>query len=1797
MADQRKRLSELPSSSELDGLYTLGVDDENEGVKIPIGGIMKNATDKAAAAVTTANEAKTTASSAKTTATNADTNASQAKTKAEAASTLAITANDTANAAKTMATNAQGNANAAVTTANEALDKAEEALNLATSSNDTAEAVSKYIKPRMFINAQHLLNISGQTTLETVIGKLSTHEDRNMFSSPGAVITFLGESGWESWQYTFYLRKEMALPQFDPFERASYWRKFGGSAAVGNTYNVTVDEPKTGFYDLASAVAVAFDKGFNNIGLQITFAIADKSWKTYQFVGADNGETTFKNENNWIDLAGMSAGAETLINIEALCGSCTVAEFYTLEYALAALNKLETESGISYRKVGLIITYRTGQDSFETMQFKEDLGNFGEAGCWKPFGGGGSVETTDSPSNTDTDGKKAFSAKGAFERIPTDFVFDTETEGIVKARLINEAGDTIGNEHQFAVGTGSGGQAGAILEITPKVSPLNGQAGGTIILEAAITLKLGTEFESGIVEKVELYDRDTKQLLETFNKNQATSADKDSFDFTFDLSSYFTSASQRKFQLIAYDDSDRTGSRNVNVNAVDVTIEATQTLNYTSSTVLNVGGSQKSLPMYRFANNASEKGIKVVTEILINGQWKELGTATVNDSYSKSISINPNNCAGVALQHGGYLLRIHGEDIASGIVGNYLFTTVMVVDPSNTRPILASRWYAQTLESPVKKYETISMEFAAYALNANSLTVQVVETIGSERTIKQTTTATRSLTYRYIQRVQNVDENATIALTIEAASNKTEAATFKVVGTLLNIEAVSSQMMFDINLESRSNSNADKTISENGYTLAISGSNYSTNGFVKDSFGTQEYTPNDPDNAPGIMALRIAENVNGSLDYPMFNTASIETNGAAIQFRIRTKNIADDNARLISCIQNGIGFYVTGRKVVFTTDNEATVSKTITSALFNDTITDVAIVIKPTSQSPYGGIGVVEMYFDGELIGTCYYDAGTLSRHNAPISFDGTHGDLYLYNIRAWETFYTFKESFDNYLLKLNDTDAMITEFNFNEVMASQTAEGNPARNIPQMSLLLERGIPCLVMCKSKNTEDVADNYPDYLEGLDGDKKTSRILDWYYYFPGSEWRNIIIEDMPTTNQGTTSSMRPIKNKKGKTKNAGRVRMMYDRDYILANYPEHIAEYDELAALAEKKKIQIVPGTFPTNVFCVKVDYSESGGANNGASTNMYNDLTRALGANYMTPAQVYYTGNYELNPCISSIPCALFRTDTHSPDATLPTHAYFHAKGNYNHDKGDATVFGFENIPGYNDGCLNYGDFYELIAAKGQTLDQFIAAADKSTWEYDIDPETPSKGKWNVIVISEYCGENRRVFRRADNNSQWQETTGSMTYSGGRWRITGDVVNPVENYEIRTYDAMAWFQGVSTPEDMVTPGADGKPKWLTYFESRYPDDDNLNAAYEDGRKVPYNLFKWLQWCNECDQNKTTADGSITLDGVSVAGTPANRLAKFTHELHKIANPYSAICYHGFTDYLACVDQRSKNMMVGFYIEPDGTIRMYLNHLYDGDTILGSDNDCGLTIPAELDPNNDPDGYYQGHDSVLFTQLAKADKIWLSDYNASDSEEVTKSKTTTVAAIIKEMREVEIKESRLRPFSPNGIEKYWITDRLEKWPKLVSSYDGIRKYIEASKPTANYFFALHGLSIQRLRDYVKTRFRYRDDFYECGDTFQSAAQMRCTGRNMSITITAAKDGYFGLGVDRANEARDSVYLKAGETATLYSENTNTGSGIMLYLFGADRIGKLDLTNATPKQQGWDISPMTLLTELKLGGASY
>lgn len=1650
--------------------------------------------------------------------------------------------------------------------------------------------LSSKINAALFINANKLLNNNAAMSLDTILGLLTAGDESHYYITQGVVLTFLGTEG-QMVSYQWQGNAKIDFPD------ASTWKKFGGSASVGNCYNVTNDAPlQSGYYTLQNAINVAYSKGYTSIGVQITFAIARGSWKTYQYIGEDSQESTFRNINNWLDLAGMSAGAETLINVDALCGACTAAAYYTLEYAIAAIITLSTNTGIEYAKSGLVITYKTGENTWECKQFKGVISDFGETSLWLDFGGGGSmVETADEP---EEDGEDAFSTGGAYIHLPTGIKVDVETEGVVKLQLENAEGDGIGDEIQFSVGTGGGGGGGGtIVSMAFEQSPFYGNAGSSFILKAAVRsiTTIGSTEQDNMISTIALYDRDTNTLLETFTFNKASSASISSYDFLMDVSQYFANAGMRRFRCIITDDAGNTGSRNINVTAVDVTINSVQTLQYTASTALSVGGAAKSIPLYKFANNASDKGITAITEIYLNGSWQELGSSVIQDTYSHSISIDPTNCLGVSLSHGSYPIRVHGVDIASGVVGNYLYSGIFVIDDSSSVPLVVESWISETANAEVRLYDTIILNYAVYdpTNNAPNATVYL------DGNSVQSHTAYRSTSYTYTHQVTGVASNGTFSHIVKVGCGTSYGveAYFLVNGTVIDA-TLKSGAIYGFEFSNRSNEENDHTISNNGFSIAVNGSNWSSTGFV--SF-------------LGEKALRISEDVTATLNHKPFEPTSIESNGLGIQFAFAAKNLVNDNAILMECFNEGIGagFRVTGKTVAIYCSTGLSNHVEERAYRQGEKVT-VAIVVEPAVE----GLGqtragttyyFIKLYLNGEEVAVIGYVAGQSNLiQDKAISFDGTQGDFYLYYITAWEDYFQFDQAFQNYLVKLTNTEDMVKEFDYESVMSSQqvTELGITTTKLrPQASMLADKGMAYIIECPYNGSD---------IETLDTTVSTKDqiYVTLYYIDPARPWTNFVARDVARRNQGTTSAQRPVKNpryylakKKGST---------YDKNTntggttITLLNPDETTEAGRRAiALASINKVQIHNDSIPVDIITVKVDYSDSSNANDCGVCDMMNATFRALGRNYMTPAQRAFDGTWKkgsimveglvMNHSTANIPVAMYRSK--SDTGSSP---YFHAKGNWKEDKKEQTALGFNDVPGYNKGCLNYGDFKEFYGNKNETL-----AQEKSRFLATSGLDTDS-----TYILTQYCGSSYKVMKY--QNGAWVEQTGSMVQNAnGKWTVTGSVLNPVEGFELLNYQGMDWFKGVSSVDDMMAPSSsfskwvqaliDGGdisvstvPAWTYYFESLI-DDDDLAIAYALGKKAPYNLLRWMMFCDSADYDKNGQTG----------------LNIWKSGLYRFASPHSLLAYDIFTDYLAAVDQRAKNMQPMWFLDDgckvvngvyynanseasDSTtgqlaMRMYLNKVYDCDTCNGKDNDGGQTVDAEVDPNKMPNGDYTnpyaGYNSVLFRNIYLQQTVYIDDSG-------TELSLRTVASAMRSCT-ATVAGQTLQPFSPDGAMYFFLTARIKRWQKKVSSYDGERKYIDFTSTTANniYFYALQGLGLTSLPAFIERRWRIRDGFYGTGDFFSGVLSGRVNAPSgAKIRITAAKTGYFGIGNDSSGSLSESVYLEAGESYNFTDFSHEEGA--LLYIYQADRMSKIDLSEIT-LSNNFDLSVMTLAEEIYLG----
>ncbi len=1554
----------------------------------------------------------------------------------------------------------------------------------------------------------------------------------------------------------------------------------------GNVYNATAELPlPTGEYytdimaeeQVNDVLQAIFDAGAARPGLQITFAIAPKRWKHYQYTGPNETEEQFvKNRSeNWTDLGGMTAGSDPVINVNRLCGD----KDYTLATAIQELINHETESGISYLKEGLIITYRSSADpaAWETKQYQgsiHDMTAINEA-QWKDLsGGGGSVETTD---EVEKDNGKPVTSGGVHEALQSRPIvnFDDLSDGENYVfQGINDKGEPIGD--QIRIPRGSGGQQeGSTLNIYPETQAVWGAFGGEIVLRAAIkSVSFDGDAEiPGTIKTISILDAHSRIELWSDVVNAASSTSATDYRFEFAFTGFITSASSKDFIIRATDADGNTKSRTITVTAVDVTCTSIQKLNYSAATALVAGGGEKSFPMYRFGSNVSTKhGILVKTEIYYEGNWRILGTAVVTDTYSHNITINPVNVFGEGerLAHGSYPLRIQGTDVASGIKGNVIHTAVLCVDPENQTPLVALR-YDDRSGGKVRLYDSVSLDVAAYTPGKTSTPVEVV----IDGHVATSVNCEVGQTLNIKKQIQGYAADGSKSLSVLARSGESTSATMTLTVEGSAIDASMKEgALFSFDFSTRSNTETDHTIKDGEYGMTLEGCNWNSNGFVP---------------VLGETALRIAENVKAEIPFAPFSSSALETAGAAIQMAFSTKNVRDKDAMLCECHDPaaGVGFYIRGNEIVLTVLN-GTPKRQRVGFRSGEKIT-LAVVVEPRSKHvSYQGTeySFVKLYVNGEECAAIGYQPGTSAlRQDRTITFDSAEGDFALNYIMAYGSHMEWQQAFRNYLCKLSDVEAMIAEYDKENVIDTTGK--------PSMSLMSAKGIPYYVVVADRTTFDNFDH------ALNGGTSTSDqfACTLYYYNPQHPELNFKAVNVLWRRQGTTSAQRPIKNdrfnfnKKNKTTGL--------KATVTLLNPDDSTELGRKAiAAAKHNKVLVDPDGFAVDTITVKVDFSDSSNANDCGVCDMMNATFRALGPSYQTPAQRAFDGTQDLGDgdvltglhldhSTKNHPIACFRATTD----TLQD-AWFHAKGNWKEDKGEQTALGFKDIPGYNKGCLNYGDFIEFFGTPEETLAQTEARFKASE---GLDTA-------NVYLISQYCGRDYAIYR--NKNGEWVRSTGSMKQVNGKWTIVGDVLNPVSGYELLQYAGMDWFQGVTTVEDMMKPSsqvsswvrklglaATEYPAWTYYFECMI-DDDRLQVDLALGKKVPYDLFNVLRFLDSCDYSKA-----------------AGWKKTWKENAYRFISLESAMAYAGFTDYLAAVDQRAKNMQPMFFLEDGCSVengvysgfkdmeptRMYLNKVYDCDTCNGADNDGGRDIDAEVDPMKPTDesaGYtnpYMGSGSVLFNNMDGQQECW----NSND----LGATIISLKSVIDRMRNrtAEIDGKTMVPFSPDGAMHFFVEKRLMFWPKSISSYDGERKYID-NTAIANmpYFYALHGLGLTSLPRFIEQRWAIRDGYYQTGDFFTNPLSGRVSAINEDsrIYITAAATGYFGIGNDASGQLSETVFLEAGQTHAFTDFAHDAGA--LLYIYQPGRMSRIDLSEMTLAFHFDDLSKLSLAEEVVLGG---
>lgn len=385
-------------------------------------------------------------------------------------------------------------------------------------------------------------------------------------------------------------------------------------------------------------------------------------------------------------------------------------------------------------------------------------------------------------------------------------------------------------------------------------------------------------------------------------------------------------------------------------------------------------------------------------------------------------------------------------------------------------------------------------------------------------------------------------------------------------------------------------------------------------------------------------------------------------------------------------------------------------------------------------------------------------------------------------------------------------------------------------------------------------------------------------------------------------------------------------------------------------------------------------------------------------------------------------------------------------------------------------------------------------------------------------------------------------------------------VNPTECWEFLNND---YPMGMFLDDDFDTKGDDGTPNWLKVFEARFPDDDDINAEYEAGTRKPKYLEPLVKWV-KITQN----DGG-----------------KFKAELADWFDVDYLCDYYMFTEIMGCVDQRVKNMMMGFWYDPEKDKVLAYMIFYDCDTILGVRNDGRLKYSWDVDENTvDPElsteektvYAYAGHDSVLWKNLREQFP-----------------------------EELQAAYRRIRERMSNStIFKMFDDEQSAKFCERIYNLDALNKYVEpktlgvevnqdgsVTNVKYSYLEAMQGSRKSHRHWWITNRMGLFDARYSTGQ--YTATDISFKGNSAAgatVKATPLRDFYFEFRREGDTMVHQKV-TKDVEWSYTYNQMANIGT--IFHLYGGEWMKKLDLS-AWGGFTDMSLPTLPVLEELILGG---
>lgn len=533
----------------------------------------------------------------------------------------------------------------------------------------------------------------------------------------------------------------------------------------------------------------------------------------------------------------------------------------------------------------------------------------------------------------------------------------------------------------------------------------------------------------------------------------------------------------------------------------------------------------------------------------------EIGTVTTSVSDRQLNYVIPQQ------SHGAHTFRCYFESEINGemVPSNALYYEMICLEAGNNTPIITSSYQ----QSTVQQFAQLNIVYTAYspAAMATPMRIKVNDEVVATPTVDR---SAQTFSYR-------PNEAGTLEISVETGTvGQTDYAVKEWVLTVeeTDIDAEAETENLALYLSAAGRSNAETATREqwtyNDIAATLSGFNWRINGWMQDG--------------DGIDVLRLNDDARVAIPYPIFGS-DFKTSGKTIEVEFATREVADYDATILSCVSGGIGLRITPQAVYF---NGA---QTGISTLYKEN-EHVRLTITIGKQTQYR---LILIYINGVMSRAIQYAMGERFDQLTPVGITIGSNDcgIDIYTIRVYDQDLGDRAVLENWIADTQIGALMQDRYTRNHVYSDSgdiTIATLPS-NLPYMVI--------------EGAE-----MPQYK----GDKKTvtGRFVD-----PVNPAKSFTFTGCQINVQGTSSAI-----------------------YYRKNWDLQFKEGIVLPSGAHANDYALRSGSIPFNRFVLKADVASSESANNTGLTMYYNDLCP-----YKTPAML---ADSRVRWGIEGIPIALF---------------------------------------------------------------------------------------------------------------------------------------------------------------------------------------------------------------------------------------------------------------------------------------------------------------------------------------------------------------------------------------------------------------------------------------------------------------------------------------------------------------------------------------------------------------------------